>query len=474
MENNENLNNIQNASNEQKIVKKSNIVPSYMKKNEVKEENTKKAGIGKGKLRIKSKISLVIIFLTVLLIITLLVFGIYNIIKYCSTRKYAEYEDKMKIYGFDKMYDNGSAKSSEKVNQFELTKMVISASHNIYDITDVYTGNLTYNEISSGNLSEEKINQLWFGYGQELNFYNNIDNYEKFKNSNATLIDLIFYLSKSKTNILGKSLDVTSVPEFSDYDKYTNDEKIAIQDLAWNKILEANGEKLNGYKKLTKGQLNEIIIKFVEKYNLITLEGDKINISDEKMPANVNDFPYTLSSVKKEVYEIEFYNRESQNFILPVNLYSDMKEQYSHIKSTVEKYLEILYNVDYMTIDYNKMQRSLSRVILYSVDKSDLEQYIKYVKENEIIITATSKVILPVIYYDGMGYRVRAVVTYNVRNAKDLNNLIYYDFGSEYKLGETTVYFDILMQKEESGELLYIIPGDLKKNVSGNVYLSNF
>jgi hypothetical protein len=54
---------------------------------------------------------------------------------YNYNKKYKEYEDKINKYGFNKLYNNLSAKSSEYVQRSEAIKVILGSIFNKNDIT---------------------------------------------------------------------------------------------------------------------------------------------------------------------------------------------------------------------------------------------------------------------------------------------------------------------------------------------------
>ena len=93
-----------------------NFVPSY--KND--EERQKERKIKNRKYKIKMIIIIIISILAILGIVYLS----YTLIS-SKYSKYEHFEEKMDIYGFSQVYDNGSAKTSEKVTKSEAIKMIL-------------------------------------------------------------------------------------------------------------------------------------------------------------------------------------------------------------------------------------------------------------------------------------------------------------------------------------------------------------
>ena len=123
------------------------------------------------------------------------------------------------------------------------------------------------------------------------------------------------------------------------------DEKFGILDMINSEVITVNTSKINARKKVFKGQVNEIVKNFVENYNTITIKGEKLNINEEKIPSNSNEYPYTVISVDKSAYELEFDGKEDQNFKSPVQLFPEQKKYYYQIKNNTEGYYNYLLNI---------------------------------------------------------------------------------------------------------------------------------
>ena len=410
----ERLDDINNTENTQKNnienkLKKQKIVPSYNKKDEPINIKTKSK-----KNRI-SKITIIFLILC-LLVIGAIVFGVISFINYNKYKPYRAYEEKMKTYGFDKAYNNESVKTGESITKSEAIKMILAACFNTNDISGFAA------EPEGENNYE---NAMWVEYAKYRGIITdgdiNKDNYK----SKASYIEVIRYLATAKTKLLEKELDSAVQLKVKDIDKYKSDEQVAIEDMIQNEIIKVNTKKIKGNKHIFKGQMNELISNFVEKYNTITVNGEKININEDKKPSNKDEYPYTLANVEKNVYEKKFSVDDENNFINPKELYSTKKEYYTQIQQIAEGYYNLILNVDYNTINYDDLKDEMLPYMLYGAD--GLEEYVKYVKDNKIKIEGKSTVIFPVVYFDGLQYAVRMKLEFEVKNSETKNNLLYMD-----------------------------------------------
>jgi hypothetical protein len=212
-----------------------------------------------------------------------------------------------------------------------------------------------------------------------------------------------------------------------------------------NEIIYEVFNKLDGKSNIVKGQLNELVVNFVEKYNTITMNGDKININPEKMPSNANQYPYTVTSVDKSVYEKPFFSaRKSESFV-PGELYKIQKQDYNHIKTRIESFFDGILNIDYKTITEDTLKEKINPYVIFAPDKMDIEYYVKYIKDNEIVIQGNSKLQEPIIYYDGVSYRARLNLKFEIKHSKTNVNLIYLDIIDGYKKTYEKSNYDIFV-----------------------------
>ena len=437
------------------------IIPSYKKvgnKGEInkkidKTKNKKtKNKKTKNKDRKRKKISIISIIIIVFLIISICV-GISIFVINNKYSAYEKYESNMKIYGFDKTYDNGSSKTSENVTKSEAIKMVIAATYNVDDISGF-----------AKKVTDEYSNAIWVEYARKKGIINTDEINKNNADQKATYADVIRYFANAKIKLLEKTLDTETNPVIKDYEIYKSDEKLAISDAFQNKLITENTKKLDGYKTLYKGKLNEMIKNYVEKYNTIAPIGEKLNINSDKIPSNASDYPYTLASVDKSVYEKAFVKKEDKaaNFKTPKQIYADKKEIYPQIVNRAEGYYTELLNIDYNTITEEKFYKKLSKYTINPVSPSGIKEYIAYVKENKIRIEGTAKNQAPILYFDGENYRLRLKIDFKILYSDTKENLFYRDF--EYK--DFSTPYDALYEKEEYSFYIDVIFSEIISNKS--------
>lgn len=446
-------NNEENSNKE----KKKKIIPAYQKK----DEPEKKKKVKPDKKTIKSRITIAIIIAFVVLI-GLAIFGIVSLINYNKYKPYKKYEETMKTYGFDKMYNNESAKTGESITKSEAIKMILSVAFNTSDISGF-----------AGEPEENYDNAIWVEYAKYRGIIGDADITKDNANDKATYIEVIRYLANAKVKILEKDLNSAINLKVKDINKYKTDEQTAIEDMIENEIITINTKKINGKKHIFKGQMNELISNFAVKYNTLTINDEKINISEDKEPSNKDQYPYTLASVDKSVYEIEDYVFSSDRYKNAKEVYSSKKEFYNQITNYITQYFDTILNIDYKTINEDDFIDNLRPVMLYGVEEEDVKNYVDYVKENKIEITGKATVNLPAVYFDGRNYRVRTTVEMDLSNCITNKNLFFGDDPegeTEYDLKNTKMILDVPMGESIDVDLnLSIFNGMLTSWIAGNV-----
>lgn len=423
-----------NINKNQNINKNKKIIPSYEQKGKTSPKKEKR----KLDKYDKRKRLIIILAISIAVIIGLAVFGINLLINYNKFKPYKKYEETMKTYGFDKMYNNESTKTGESITKSEAIKMILSASFNMYDISGF-----------AGTPKENYDNAIWVEYAKYRGIIGDADITKDNADDKATYIEVIRYLANAKVKLVGKELNSAINLKVKDFDKYKTDEQTAIEDMIANEIITINTKKIKGNKHIFKGQMNEIVSNFVLKYNTITVNGEKVNINEDKMPQNKDEYPYTLSSVDKSVYEKEFYVDDENNFKNPKELYTTKKEYYSQIQEIAEGYYNTILNIDYNTINYDDLKENVLQYVLYGTE--GLEEYVNYVKEHKIIIEGKSTVMFPTIYFDGLQYVVRMKLEFNIKSSDTKYNLLYMDpINSDdtkvkYDNNTYTIYIDTKM-----------------------------
>lgn len=420
------------------------FVPSYQNEEErlkIRQEKDK-----------KDRIRTIIIGIIIAVVVIIVVFLGYTLLN-INYSKYDKFEEKMDIYGFSQVYDDGDCNTRDKVTKSEAIKMILSCLYNVQDIegialsTDKTYSNAIWVEyaIKQGIVTSEEINEA------------NADDRVKYQ-------EVLVWMYNIKAKILNIEPDTEAKVDVKDINAYNADQKLAIYDLINSGVITVNTKNINGNQRLYKGKLNELIVNFAEQYNTITVGDARININEEKIPENYAMYPYTLASVQKDIYEIDFINNDLDGFISPIELFKNNKQYYSQIKSYIENYYGYLVNVNYENITIEQMKRKMKKYALNAFDDQKLTDYVNHVKNNKIKLTGTVTAQMPCVYFDGENYRVRTKIEFNVESSDTMDNILYYDLVNDditYKEKLYTIYLDVIMAKNEESQTLFIKEGTI-------------
>lgn len=384
----------------------------------------------------------IILLSIVLIIIVAIVLGIIFILNFGKIKEEKMYEEKMNTYGFSKLYNNQTANSSENVTKSEMLKMVIAALLNTDDIADI-----------ANSSSDTYNNAIWVNYAKDMNVIEDSFITSENEASNVSYIDTIKIVSKAKKVLLTEEYGKIKDVEIKDMEEYSDSEQKAIRDLLANGLLDNKKEKLKANKDITKGQFNKLIIKAFEKYNVTygTIEEDENNL-----PTNKDDYPYILKEIPKEIYEIAFINNDEEKFKTPNQTYGNLKNKYIAIKQNVENYYNFLLNVNYETITEEEMLDKTKSLTVGLLEENEIKDYIEYVRNNKIKLEGKATVLLPIIYYDGIEYRVRTHLEFEIKNSNTDKNLLFLDISdTKYTGNKIDCYIDVRLGKVFDNDNFY-------------------
>lgn len=425
-----------------------NFVPSYQNEEERKEERNKKD-------RKYKLIVTVISIISVVVTIGIIYLG-YTLIN-INYKKYEHFEEKMNIYGFSKVYENKEAKTKDKVTKSEAIKMILSCLYNVPEIDGIALPT-----------DETYPNAIWVEYAIKQGIVTREEINATNANEKVKYQEVLVWLYNVKAKILNIEPDTSVNYDVKDINAYNADQQLAIYDLLNSEVIVTNTKRINGKKKIFKGKLNELIIRFAEKYNTITVGNSRLNINEDKIPTNVNMYPYTLASVQKDIYEIDFKNSNGNGFISPIEYYPDNKQYYTQIKSYIENYYNYILTIDYNTISKEQIKRKLKKYVLNELDEKIIDKYVNYVKTNHIKLNGKSTVQMPCVYFDGENYRVRVKLDIIIETSDTKDNILLYDleYGTiTYNNNQITIYVDTVMNKNDSSQTLFIKEGTIHSMV---------
>lgn len=407
---------------------------------------------------------ILLLILAVIIVVFLLTITIYKGIIFFANMKYSSYEKKMDLYGFSSLYNNSSSNTYQFVTKSEALKLVIAATLNTNDISDLI------------DLSEDSkySNEIWVKYAETIKIISPNSFDVQNQNDKETNMNVITEISNLRKIVLNKQTDEDITVNIKNFEKFSSSEKESIKNLISGGILENTNKKLAGNAKITKGFLNKLIIDYVEKDSLIDPNREKINISGENLPSNSSIYTYILENVDNKIYEIDNYvylgEKEDSN---PNSIYSQRKEYFGQIQERVEDYFNIILNIDYTTINVEDFYNKVSSVFVYSISKEEVEDYVQYIKENSVKISGTAKVQFPAIYFDGTAYRARTKINYNIEESNSDVYLLFGDFWQQdktrYKKEAIEQIIDVPLTRSMDSKSLYIVNSAVNDSIAGQV-----
>lgn len=391
-------------------------------------------------------------FIVIVVVILLCVVGIIYYLNNRVTDEDIYYEKMMNNYGLNKFYDNSSVSSNEKVTHSELVKMIIASSENL-DFSSLKNLNDTNFKNDYYVREAEFHNILIKGSVNEKNF-----------SQNPTLYNLFDYLSKAKLSILSQSLNLNNEHLFKDTDSLMNQ---YLNDLILNDIL-TEYSNINLNKNIEKRDVNKYIIRFVQKYNLVSFGNKKIVTDQSKLPSNYDIYPYILEEVENYIYEAPLKKYIESESISPIIMFKNFKTKYEDISNVVTDYYNLVLNIDYTNISSKTLLEKINSMVTHPISKEEVDAYVQYVKENKIILQGNVKPCFPVIYYDGEVFRLRAKIDFEVKSSNTLKKLLLFDFilESEYDFKTTnSLVVDTTLGLKRLSEDLYIYSSVIEKSI---------
>ena len=385
----------------------------------------------------KRKIS--IFTLGFLAVVIMVVFAIYFALRYLViTLKYNQYKEKMDMYNLSELYNNQKADSLQKVENLEMIKVIIGSVMNTKDINTIYYTDTNNNELDK-----------WYEYSVKYGLNTRVQN----NNEIATKSDAAIILVNAIEILLGEEIEQTNlgIPK-NKLAMFTEDEKTSISKAVNLGLIENKGSEIST-KSLLKGELNKMIINVVEKYSTIYYgsikEDYKANLVTDKskLPSNYKEYPYIVDNIDKEIYELDFTIQTQRTAQTPKVAYTIMGDLYMQIDELITRYFDNILNIDYTKITENNFLNSIKNDVVYAIEKEDVQDYVKYVKDNKIKLQGKATPLLPIMYNNGEQYVVRTKIEFTILNSNTTNNILFGDEKSNvnYNGKEFILYVDVPM-----------------------------
>ena len=316
------------------------------------------------------------------------------------------------------------------------------------------------------SVSDNYENAKWVEYAKLSNVIS--DDYITAQNENERIsyIDIVKIASNAKNTLLLKNKNEDNSIIIENKDTLTQEEQAALVDLIKDGVIDSKFYAKNYNKDVKKQKFNEFICNLFEKYSGVIPEGENVINDNKDKPSNYNEYPYILESVEKETYEKSRFVFSDEDILSPIDSFYKIKNLYPVIKEKVESYYNVILNVNYENItkeNFNSSKQNFSIPLNYS----DLN-YVDYVIQNEIKIEGNAKVQMPIIYYDGMRYRVRVKLEFEILNSKTGKDILYMDINNskeDYQKQKYIMYVDVPLLVEEND--IFVIEEPILDNLIG-------
>lgn len=378
-----------------------------------------------------------------LLICIVIVFVIVWINNLYIIIKYKKYTDKIKTWGIDTLYTNGKSTAYEKASKLDVIKLVTGLSLNIKDVSGIESKD----EVNFKNENWVKVAELYKTIDKE---YINKKNYKKA----STLVETSMMLAKSKVNMLKLPISTEVVDIDSKlFTKTKEEDKIYLNESILLGLLE--NKNINLKSKLNKGELSKLIVEFSEKTSAIHYDKNmEIETDAKNFPKTYKQYPYILKGIDKEIYDMPLKGSGAKNFNTPNTVYKTRKIIYEQTASRIKEYYNEILNVDYQTIDSDKLAAVVEKYSLYDNNLGNYINYANYVKKYKIQIKGNIETYLPITYYDGMDYRVRTKIDFEVLSSDTEDNLLLPDIMAggriTYLDKKYSLYVDVMLCQSDN------------------------
>ena len=290
------------------------------------------------------------------------------------------------------------------------------------------------------------VNTEWMKYGYNHNVVSN--NEGKYKLTYMRLCELLY-----DTRIqIGNEQRYTSNELNLNTEEYVTGQIEALNYLYHNELItqdDINKEKLQTY--VDKSYFEDIIVKYVFKYSLMHINDSKINYEASlNIPQNKNYF-FVLDNVSdKELDYGLLKEKEETYYMSPKEVYAYIPKEIPKINELINNYFNTILNVNPENVEEGLFKYNVKNNCIVSND--EIENYCKYVKENNINFTGKATIISPIIYKVDGTYYVRTKLEININNSNTTEDILFGDLGNKIKYDNNTIkYIDVPIQKETFG-----------------------
>lgn len=193
------------------------------------------------------------------------------------------------------------------------------------------------------------------------------------------------------------------------------------------------------------GATQTVVIKTADQKDDHTIKLDPYGrkIRTTNLPSNAADYPYILEDVPNEMYEMKYSINPGEKLRTASTLYQTVpqfeKENVDIWMDRIRKHYALYLNVDYRTINQYWADELYSYRNTVVNHKSQLDNYVQWVKQNQIQIEGYLDPEPSLIYHGGFGYQVRTKFKFRLVSFNQYKDLL------------CESYFDLRAPKLEKG-----------------------
>lgn len=274
-------------------------------------------------------------------------------------------------------------------------------------------------------------------------------------NSNSNWLD--GYVYKDPTVFVAGMYTIDNAFERYDYEKY-------------NYKVPANLRLRMGELYVDRNYVAQIYLYADGFGNVVEFDTNHIVTDVNKMPSNYQLYPYVIDTIPNWLYEKNI-TIDNCKGLTPIELYA--RDNLGGYKATIISFYNAIGDIDYNSIDVQKMHDGIKSTIAdpYNqdpIDMNELNEYVSYVKNNNIKITTKAEPLLPIIYNNGDDSLLRTKVTVNVESTKTNEVRLFLHENLTLTKGTNVFYIDVPLMYDTlfaTDAHVDIFAGDISKYI---------
>ena len=113
-------------------------------------------------------------------------------------------------------------------------------------------------------------------------------------------------------------------------------------------------------------------------------------------------------------------------------------------------------NINYETITEEEISNKIKNMTVGLLNENEIKDYVEYVKANKIKLEGKATVQLPIVYYDGVEYRVRTQLEFEIKSSDTDLNILFLDVPNTQYTGKNfNCYVDVRLGKVFDNDNFY-------------------